>query len=365
MIVFGRGEPRPNGRLLIVDEDKGLAATLLSGAFTQGELGNMISVEKVANDEGRRRINKGEASALLVIPKGFSAAVLEGNRARLQLVRNPAQHILPDIIEEVLSMLADGAFYLHAVAGDQLRGISRRSAPTDANIAAMSVQFNHAFQGLRRYLSPPVIQLETQVIQEKEERPGGFAAVMLPGLLYMAVFFIAGGLATDVWRERTSGTLRRVITTPANFGGFLAGKMAAVVLVLAIVGVFGLELGHFFFDLPLINLPFAVLWMGLSGAGLYLFMMLVQTLASSERVANMLVSLVLLPLSMLGGSFFPFDMMPKGFAQIGRYTPNGWSLLQFQNILSGAVSPVAFGALMLYLAAAWILVGWRIRRTPW
>ena len=179
-------------------------------------------------------------------------------------------------------------------------------------------------------LAPPVIQLETKVIEGKTDKPGGFAALMLPGMLYMAVFFIAGGLATDVWRERTSGALRRVVTTPASFGAFLGGKLLAVLLVLALVGAFGLAVAHFLADLRVSNFPLAVLWIAISGTGLYLFMMLLQSLASTERVANMLSNFVLLPLTMLGGSFFPFDLMPKGFAQIGRLTPNGWSVTELQ-----------------------------------
>jgi ABC-2 type transport system permease protein len=112
------------------------------------------------------------------------------------------------------------------------------------------------------------------------------------------------------------------------------------------------------------NFPLAILWIALSGTGLYLFMMLLQSLASTERVANMLGNFVLLPLSMLGGSFFPFDMMPKGFAQIGRLTPNGWSVTELQKILDGVgVTPGAFAAVILFVVISWLVVGWRVRRT--
>lgn len=333
VIIFGQGNARPNGKLLIVDEDQGIGAALLAGAFSEGPLTDMISIEKVDRQEGRRRIDKGDASGLLIIPKDFTPALLNGTAAQLQLVTNPSQRILPDMIEQVLSMLTDGAFYLHVVAGDQLRAMSTRGVPSDARISDISVQMNHVINESRKYLVPPAIQLETKVIKDQTDRPGGFAVLMLPGMLYMAVFFIAAGLATDVWRERTSGALRRVATTPASFSAFLAGKLLAAFVLLALVGGFGLAVGHYLANLPVTNFPFAVLWIALSGCGLYLFMMLLQSLASTERVANMLGNFVLLPLSMLGGSFFPFDLMPKGFAQIGRLTPNGWSVTQLQNIL--------------------------------
>jgi ABC-type Na+ efflux pump permease subunit len=363
VVIFGRGEARPHGTLLIADEDRGIGAMLLAGAFSQGSLADMITVEKVNRDDGRRRMDKGDASALLVIPKGFTNALLESRPASIQLVRNPAQRILPDMIEEMVSMLADGGFYLQAVAGDQLRAMSSSRGPTDAGVAEISVRFNHVVEGLQKYLNPPLIQVKNKVIQDKNDRPGAFAAAMLPGMLYMAVFFLAGGLATDVWRERTSGALRRVATTPASLGIFLAGKMLAAAMVLAIVGAFGLTLAHFLVDLPVANFPLAALWIAASGCGLYLLMMIVQSAASNERVANLLSNFVMLPLSMLGGSFFPLEMMPKGLASIGRLTPNGWSIQQLQAILSGSLQPAAFAVVAVFLAVAWFIAFWNIRRT--
>ncbi len=363
VVIFGRAEPQPHGILLLVDEDGGLGATLLTGAFSQGPLGRMIAIEKVSRDDGRRRIDKGDASALLIVPKGFTTALLQSKPAKLELVRNPAQRILPDIIEQTLSMLTDGAFYLQVVAGGQLRLMSGQGAPNDARIADLSVQINHIVWGLRKNLAPPVIQLQAKVIAEKIERPGGFASLMLPGMLYMAVFFIAGGLAADVWRERTSGALRRVATTPATFGSFLAGKLLAAALVLAAVGAFGLTVAHWLVDLPVANFAVAVLWVAASGAGLYLFMMLLQSMASTERVASLLTNFVMLPLTMLGGGFFPFEAMPQSFARIGRLTPNGWSVTELQNILSGSVTLSAFAGVAIFLAAAWLVAVWRIRRT--
>jgi ABC-type uncharacterized transport system permease subunit len=131
---------------------------------------------------------------------------------------------------------------------------------------------------------------------------------------------------------------------PPVSGAFLAGKLLAT-FVRAFAGWrVRPDRGRTFLwpIYPISNFPLAAMvWIAMSGTGLYLFMMLLQSLASTERVANMLSNFVLLPLSMVGGSFFPFDMMPKGFAQIGRLTPNGWSLTQLQHILAGNVAPAA------------------------
>jgi ABC-type multidrug transport system permease subunit len=363
-VVFGRGETRPHGKLLIADEDGGLAATVFTGAFTQGPLGEMISVERVKRDDGRKRIDQGDGSAFLIIPAGFTTAVMSSQPVTLQLIRNPAQRILPDIIEETIAILSDGAFYLQAVAGAQLQAASGAQAPTDMAVAQIAVQINRIVTSLQKYLRPPLIQLDNKVAQDEMERPGAFAALLFPSMLYMAVFFIAGGLATDVWRERTSGALRRIATTPVTLAAFIAGKFLAAGIVLFAVGLLGLTLGHLLISLPVANFPLASLWIAASGSGLYLFMMLLQSLASTERVANLLTNFVTLPLAMLGGSFFPFESMPAGMARIGRLTPNGWSLSELRSILSGSPELSAFLAAAVFVAVAWWLAVLRIRRTP-
>jgi ABC-2 type transport system permease protein len=280
----------------------------------------MVNIENVDRDTGRRSLEKGGASAMLIIPPGFTSAFLGGPQAKLQLVRNPAQRILPNIIEETLSMAVDGAFY--ATAG-------------------------HALPG------EPLIRLDSQVIAEKTEQPGGFAAMLLPGTLFLAVFFVAGALAADVWRERTSGVLRRIATTPATLGAFLGGKLLACAVVLGAVGAFGLILGRILVNLHVSSFPLAILWISASGCGLYLLVLMLQSAAGSERMANMLTNFVLLPLTMLGGGFVPFDWMPRGLARLGHFTPNGWSVVQLQAILAGPAEPWRFGALAVFLAAAW------------
>jgi ABC-type multidrug transport system permease subunit len=129
------------------------------------------------------------------------------------------------------------------------------------------------------------------------------------------------------------------------------------------VGAFGLVLGRMLVDLRVASFPVAILWIAASGSGLYLIVLLLQSAASSERVANMLTNFVLLPLTMLGGGFVPFDWMPQGLARLGRFTPNGWSVVQLQAILSGSPEPWAFGMVALFLAAAWFASSRVLRRT--
>lgn len=370
-VVFGTGGVTPRGHLLVADEDGTLVSSLVAGAFSQGELGKMLVVEKVPSAEGRARIQRGDGSALLVIPKGFAKAFLASQAFQLKLVKNPAQRILPEIVEEVASVLADGGSYLQALLGDQLKMFAEgppKGATTfpDETIIATSVAFNRLGAKLASYLDPPVIELKSEVIQEKSLTRANFAAAMYPGMLFMAILFLALGLSADVWKEREQGTLRRLGGTPVRLSAFLAGKVVAVALVFAAVGVLSLALAHWLLKMEVANLWVAVLWMTLSGVALLLMMMLLQLLASSQRAAHLLAFLVVFPLAMLGGSFMPFEAMPDWLAAIGRFTPNGFATMQLRLMLAGQAQPgplaAAFAGAALAAAVMFPLALARLRR---
>ena len=120
-------------------------------------------------------------------------------------------------------------------------------------------------------------------------------------------------------------------------------------------------LGLGLFDFPLDLAPLAIAWCAFSGAVLFVLFAFLQTLASSQRVSSILTSAVIFPLMMIGGSFFPFEAMPSGMANIGRLTPNGLAVTELRYLIDGdldllrlAVSTAAIGlpALLLFLWTA-------------
>src|SRR5262249_33271229 len=154
--------------------------------------------------------------------------------AQLKLLTNPAHQILPGIIEEALSIMLDAAFYLQTLFRSELRGFAQgppRGARTfpDSIIAAASIQVNRLVTRLQAYLNPPLIKLETTV---KEESGGfNFAQAFFPAMLFMALLFMAQGMAADLWREQAQGALRRVLTTPARLELFVAGKLLGIAIL--------------------------------------------------------------------------------------------------------------------------------------
>ena len=230
------------------------------GGSRQGRLAEFLDVEVVTADTGRAKIDKGDASALLTIPKGFQESVLREQPATLALVKNPAERVLPVIIEEGLKMLVEAAFYVQRIFGQQLREIAdsvgTATGPSSEGVAAVGRAFNDRLRTVQATLFPPVLTLDAK--KAPKEQDPNFWALFLPGLLFMSLMFTAQGMSIDIWIEKTGGTLRRVLSTPQRVAAFLLGKLAASVVIMALAVIVALVLGVTMFGVPIGRTPAAL-----------------------------------------------------------------------------------------------------------
>lgn len=338
-LVAGGGGP-PTARVWLVDQDDSFLSGLLAGAGAQSGGDRFVEIEKVELAEGQARIADGEGTALLILPDGFSDAVLEGTPAEITLVTNPAQRILPAIVQEGLEIFVEGAFYLQRLLGDELSVLTEGPPAPDrffenATVGALSADINERMRALDGVVFPPVLTVEEEIETEDATAGLNFGTLFLPGILFMSLLFIAQGLSDDVWEEKEKGTLRRVRTTPGGVGAFLAGKLASGTALVALVSVVGLAIASAFFGVALARWPLALLWCTFAGTALLVYFFWIQTLGTSRRGASLLATILIFPLMMLGGSFFPFETMPAWMAAVGRWTPNGLAVVRLKEMLLG------------------------------
>ena len=112
-------------------------------------------------------------------------------------------------------------------------------------------------------------------------------------------------------------------------------------------------------------MPLALAWCTFCGIALYALFLFVQLLAPTPRAANVTGMVILFPLMMIGGSFFPFEAMPAWMARIGSFTPNGLGVLHLKDLLAGDQAPgtilAAAAGIGVPSAMAFTASLWRIR----
>ncbi len=362
MIALIQGDGgAPKAHLMVADLDETFVSGLVAGAGGQEGAAQFMEIEQVELDEGHDRIDAGDGSALLILPEGFGDAVLKEEPAELTLITNPAQRILPRIVEEGADMFVEATFYIQRLFGEQLRVIADGPAAgedffADATIASVAGQINQRFAGLDGILIPPVLEVEIRA--EDEDGGFNFGTLFLPGILFMALLFVAQGMSSDIWDEKNNGTLRRAIAAPRSLGAFMTGKLLAGAVLVAATALVGLLIAVALYGVGIDRLAPALLWCAFAGTALLAFFYLLQSFAGSQRGGGVLSTAIVFPLIMIGGSFFPFESMPDWMASAGRWTPNGLALIRLKEILNGTSEPSSLLAAIIGIGLPAILAVW-------
>ena len=176
---------------------------------------------------------------------------------------------------------------------------------------------------LEARLLPPQIELDTQAQPDEPKLDKPLSHFLLPGILVMTLLFLAQGFSDQLWREREVPTLRRVLSAPHGLRDFLISKTVSATAVISSILGACFVLSAVVLDIEWAALLPVWLFASYAGAAFYLLFAFLGFLASSQRGANLITNMLVFPLTMVGGSFFPLEAMPKGIAALGRLTPNG------------------------------------------
>ena len=82
--------------------------------------------------------------------------------------------------------------------------------------------------------------------------------------------------------------------------------------------------GCVYHGLPWTRFPSSLLWLATGGVALFAWFGLLQMALPSKRGAAVITMVIVFPLLMAGGSFFPLAILPDWIAAIGRLSPNGF-----------------------------------------
>ncbi len=362
-LLFGDDGQPPTAHVLVVNQDDSLIGNLLVGALGQGGMDAFLSVEEVDLDTGRERIGDGDGTALLIVPEGFGTALLNDEPTTLTLITNPAQRILPAIVVEGLEIFSEAVFYSQRLLGAPIREfVDGPPAGQDvfdtATIAVLAAQINNRLAAAGDLLFPPVLDLDVVGADTARDADAGgftsgfdFGRLFLPGMIFMSVLFMAQGMGDDLWKEKHAGTLRRAVSSPNSLLVFVAAKLLAGSVLIAMVAAMAVLVAVLALGMSPLRAPLAVAWCAYAGTALLCLFLFIAILGSTKRAANLISTMTVFPLMMIGGSFFPLELMPPWMGAVGAWTPNGLAVVQLRELLFGTPDPAAVAVAATAIAA--------------
>jgi ABC-2 type transport system permease protein len=361
-LAFGGGEEMPRVHLLVENRDEGFLGNFLMSGLGSDEVAKYFDVD-VVGDEGEARIGEGDGSALLRVPETFTEDLVDGTPTRLELIRNPAQGIFPEIAEQVagvlVEILSSGSRALRGPLDTLAPLIDSDDGPSDATIAEVSVAINQAVRGAERFLFPPVIDLDVVDLEEQDAEASGegdssgssspvFSVFLFvfPGVSVWSLF-MAGDIAMrDILVEYEDGTLRRQLHGPIGAGTLIVAKGGFTAVVCAIGLVILTVIGAIARDRPVDPIGYVVLSLALvvaiTGAGAAIY-----GAAGRQGRGSTIASVVYLALAFAGGSFLQLDAMPAAVQAIAPVSPFYWGTVGYKALLAGGGVSDVLGAVLV------------------
>lgn len=200
----------------------------------------------------------------------------------------------------------------------------------------------------------------------------GYFSFAVVGLMLFEVMHVGlNSFAAKVRQDQTTGTLEALFVTPAPHGFIvLAGaaydliRAACLSLLFLLVGVtaFGVDLSIHLSSLLILSvaIPAALTFFCAMGVAVAAATVLFKQTA-------VLVGFVTTALALLGGVYFPVDVMPRGLRLLAEISPVTWALDASRAALLGGRTPIG-QLIMLVLVAvvalpiSMLVFAWCLRR---
>lgn len=338
LMAGGGPSPTPHGKVLVTDKDQSMLSQFLLGSIGQGPTAEFFTVKVVKEAEAQTLMDAGEASAWLMIEKNFMDDYLNKKPTTITLRKNPAQTILPNMVETGMDVMVDAADYLQMLFADELQKINKMVSTgkyNDADLVVLTLAIKAAIEDVEDTLMPPQIKLEEKTVEaESDDKPAfNFALMMFPGAVFMSLLFAGMGMAMSFWDDKVNGVLPRLVSTPSGIFHYFVGKTTHAKVMFLTVSVVLMVVGVAYFDVNVTLLPLLIFWLVFSGVVIWQLLLFFSLLMPSRKSANIIVNAAMMPLAMLGGSFFPAEAMSDGLAKIGSYLPNGMLLKAIKDVM--------------------------------
>ncbi len=152
--------------IAILDRDDDLVSGLLRSISNQGQAAENLRLHFVDSEEdGIDLVERRKASAFVVLPESLTLDLLEGTATAITLYKNPAQSVLPRIVEEGLNVVCIGVSQALSLLKPEIETIrnmvNRDSMPEPTEVASVASSSVQRLKTIEPYLFPPLIQFET------------------------------------------------------------------------------------------------------------------------------------------------------------------------------------------------------------
>jgi ABC-2 type transport system permease protein len=317
----------------VVELDGGAFGARIAAVFDQ----EPFARRDVGEEEAATLLQERAVSATVIVPANATDLLQSGQRISLSILQTVAQEG-PRMVEQ----------HLNAELSRIRAAAAAASLVSQNGIQDWQTSFAAAYGVWALHEDPVKVSVDTLGTAPVANHADGYN-LSSPGYMVMfGLMSITAAGAALILRERESGTLSRLLSAPLSRGQLILGKMLGLILTgtvqaSVLAAASGLLFGVSWGTSPLTLLVIIVAF-SFAAAGLGMFL---AALCKSASQASAVGVLTVLVLSMLGGIWWPMELMPRQVQLISRLVPSGWAMAAFTDII---VRGASLGQLWVHTA---------------
>ncbi len=320
-------------------------------------------VENVGVQQAREMVSSGEVAAAVIIGRGLGGDVLGGTDTTVTVVEDPrssSSYAIAEAVRGRVQRVSANAQVIRMVQGafrqaSTLTGIPQ-SPPPPADV--------YSYADRLWSPSPPLSVAEVSVTASKVRgsatEAAGFQQYSL-GFTIMFMLFMGLSAAGGFLEEREQGTLSRLLTSPTNKPTLVAGKVAGIYVTVALEAAIMIGCGVLIFRVPWGDDPLGVVMIvgsfALAATGLSVML---STLVRTRGQLSAMTAVGATSLAMLGGCYWPLDIVNPFMRTIAYLTPTGWAMSGLTDVVvryQGTAKAVTPSLVLVGFAAVFLAVG--------
>ena len=320
------------------------------------EVGKIITYR--IEEEGRalKLLDSGEVSAVVLLPDGFvydmkiNLLTPFRNKVDIKVLTHPDRSISGQIVQGIVEAYSDAMSSVVIGKNVLIESAMKYDLGGDAfkGMKEAMEEISYAMDSIR-------INIDGMTVEGRNHI--GSSDYYAAAMMTMFILFAASHGGRMLLEEKENLTYQRMIIAGTPRLGILAGKFFTVFLIALLQISIMITFSHFLlkvqwgrtFPIILISLcsAFAIAGIGCALAA-------ATYKAGNYKMANIFETAILQTMALLGGSFFPIDIMPSILQKLSFLSLNGVALKAYLKIMMGYGTAQVMGYIAI-LAGAGVL----------
>jgi len=321
-----------------LNSDRGIYGEVFAETLRKEESIKIIAVVEDDEEKMTNLVKDSKLSVGLIIPGNFSEKLRTGEPVVIDILKSErsSSYFLEEIIDKAAGRISIGAL----AANFTIEKISERRAVLEEEILTDDKKriWEKTFKQADAFFEPaPSVGVEYVVlsVEKRDENIPLGMDVSSPGFAVMFVMMGVCFAGVAMAQERHHMTLARLLTTPTERFSIISGKMLGFFLLGFIQFLILILFGQLILKVNWGNLPLGVLLIVVS----YVFSVtgigtLLSVIVRTSAQAGAFAVLISMVTSMLGGTWWPIEIVPKFMQTIARFTPQYWAINGFNKIIT-------------------------------